>query len=425
MQRTTLVLLLIVLASAGCSHLMPPGKIPPDRENYMEAVSKSWKEQLLTNLVMERYGETLTTLEMTSVTTSYELDNNINANYPIAWHPLHATNPSASWVDSFRNVLTVGAYATYSNKPSITYAPMRGDTLEKNLLEPLPIPKILKSLQTNWPPRYIFPACVKYVNELRNPEKKFFEFARLFHELTQQGVIRISVEEPVEPKVTKVPQDYSITLNVTRQGKGKNEPVVTRPVQGGTESQVSSTEVGTDKNKEEKKVAGFLVVDNYRANEIGAKARVEIDALKKLLWPNASPQGIQNANGRYEVYKIIDGNQYPLQPDPKCDKIFLQSRSVLGVLLVLSDLIQVPQEDLNTKAKLVTPDEKEQLIDLKINCSNEPPREAFVSIKYQGHWFYIDDNDYKSKVVFSCTQGILSMSETTPSQTPVLTLPVE
>ncbi len=420
MQRTTLVLLLIVLVSAGCSHLMPPGKIPPDRENYMEAVSTSWKEQLLTNLVMQRYGETLTTLEMTSVTTSYELDNNINANYPVAWHPLHATNPVSAWTDGFRNVLTVGGYATYSNKPSITYAPMRGDTLEKNLLEPLPIPKILKSLQTNWPAKYIFPACVKYVNELRNPEERFFEFAQLFYELTREGVIRISVEEPVEAKVTKVTQEYTVTLKHARQGKGKNEPGMTPPVQAGTESEGRPTEVGTGKIKEEKDVAGYLVIDTNGKNETDLN---NVKRLKELLWPKASSQGIQKALGGYEVYKVIDGNQNPLQPDPKCDKIFLQSRSVLGVLLVLSDLIQVPQEDINTKAKPAG--EKEKLIDLKINCSDEPPRGAFVSIKYRGHWFYIDDNDYKSKVVFSCTQGILSMSETTPSQTPVLTLPVE
>ena len=71
MRKLALVLLLIVLASTGCAYMMPPQKIPMDRRNYIDAVSTSWKEQLLTNLVKLRYGDTLTFLEMTGINTSY------------------------------------------------------------------------------------------------------------------------------------------------------------------------------------------------------------------------------------------------------------------------------------------------------------------------------------------------------------------
>ena len=123
MRRPTLAFLLIVLVTAGCSYMMPPQKIPLDRRNYMDAVSTSWKEQLLTNLVMLRYGDTLTSLELISVTTGYELDAGLTANYPVNWNPLSKKLA----VLGFRNVVSVGGSVIHMDKPTITYNPMKGD----------------------------------------------------------------------------------------------------------------------------------------------------------------------------------------------------------------------------------------------------------------------------------------------------------
>jgi len=250
MRRPTfvLVLLLAVLASAGCSYLMPPEKIPLDRRNYLDAVSTSWKEQLLNNLVKLRYGDPLTCLEMTSVTTGYELDANLTAAYPVAWHPLRGTA-------GFRNVVGVGGSTTYMDKPSITYVPMRGDELAKTMVDPIPLPQILKSLQTGWAADYIFSCCVKSINGLRNrtstgevpADYHFFDLVQLFNDLKANGVILITVTETAEPKVTKVPKTYDVTLHKTWKGQGN----------GG----------GTAKKNDEKEDTsiGSLVLDKARA----------------------------------------------------------------------------------------------------------------------------------------------------------------
>lgn len=246
MRRSTLVLLLIVLSTAGCAYMMPPQKIPLDRANYLDAVSTSWKEQLLSNLVRLRYGETLTSLEMTSVTTSYELDAGLTAGQTIGWGQVPDTSV-------FRNAATVGGSIAYANKPTITYVPMRGEALAQTMIKPIDPLKILKALQTGWKADYVFPCSIKCINNWRNPsDDKFFEFARLFQDLKKRGVIRIAAEEPVEPKVTKVPDDYTVTLkHAEKPGKEK------------------TCEEGTDKKKEDKEdnEIGFLVVDNTRAKE--------------------------------------------------------------------------------------------------------------------------------------------------------------
>jgi hypothetical protein len=459
MRIRTLVLSLTVLATAGCASMIPPQKIPTDRRNYLDAVSISWKEQLLRNVVALRYGEALTSLEMTSITTGYELD----ANFGVGNNTVVTDRVS------------VGGSATYSYKPTISYVPIRGDALQKTMIEPVDPLKILKGLQTGWEADYVLPCSVKCINDWRSPsDPKFFELATTFQVLKKWGVIRIAAEEPVEPKVTKVPTDYTVTMK----------------------KQVKSCEEETDKKKEEKEdgTIGFLVVDRDRA-EIEATDRGHIINLKetlgefkKLLWPkytdleeawhksynkkcggchkapaeepkfqtcdmeqeitravtcghgqmhkiaNIKPSELKGIisfikhshPGRYEVYKIIDANQ-KLPLDPYCDKLVMQTQSILQTLTILSRLINVPPEHTN-KAEEKRDDYKDMsdTLKLKINWDKQCPENAFVAIKYRGFWFFIDDNDYRSKEVFTSTEGIFSMSETgTKEGAPVLTLPVQ
>jgi hypothetical protein len=461
-----MIILLIVLASTGCSYIMPPQKIPMDRGNYLNAVSTSWKEQLLSNLVRLRYGDTLTSLEMTSVTTAYELDAGLAASYPVTWHPLRGTT-------GFRNVVGVGGSASYQDKPTITYVPMRGDALSKTMIEPINLSKILKSLQTGWAANYIFSCCVKSINHLRNrsssgdiPAHKYFsEFIWLFSDLKTNGVIRITIEEPVEPKVTKIPTKYDVTLYKTWQGKKeKIEPGEESAMKDGKKPKEGmKTGEATDNKREGKEDSAIVkleldenhaeYLDNLAKEQIkrlpeeGFKAQMKIEQgkerleedkktfkakmkrFKELLWPKVSSQGKQDFG---KVYKIIDGNQHPLQSDPDCDKIVMQTRSILEILHMLSMFIEVPLEHVTENRAKESPlliKGKEPLygnIMFIIYSSKERPRDAFVAVKYGDYWFYLKDTDIDSKDVFSSTEGILSMSESgTTAGTPVLTLPVQ
>ncbi len=278
------------------------------------------------------------------------------------------------------------------------------------------------------------------------------------------------------PKVTKVPDDYTVTLKYSA-----------KPEQGKTCGE------GADKKKEDKgdSAIGFFVVDRDRAMAEDS-SEVELNELKKLLWPkyltekearwrdsynhNCLKPGCHTApnneprfatggldqkitkavacghgkmhkidnmesgelkgiisfirhspSGRYEIYEIIDANQ-ELPLDSYCDKIFIQTQSILQTLTALSRLIDVPREHEKTKAEANSSDYKElaRTLNLKIRYAKERPGDVFVAIKYCGFWFYIDDKEFDSKDVFSSTEGILSMSETgTKEGTPVLTLPVQ
>lgn len=427
MRRTTFVLLLIVLTSAGCSQIMsktmPPQKIPMDRGNYLDAVSTSWREQLLNNLVKLRYGHTLTCLEMTNVITSYELDASLSAGYPIAWHPLRGTA-------GFRNVVGVGGAAGYSDKPSITYVPTRGDALSETMIEPISASKILKSLQTGWYAGYIFSCCVESINHLRNRspsagfagDSGFPELYQRFDDLLLNGVIRIAVNkagtETTEREKTseqKTEQKAEKKKKNTTMTKTKTEDL---------------TEKNTTKEDRDDIVIGFILVDKEHA-----KTRKLQDELKSFI-------DLLGLNQNFCEYKVIDGNRQAIQCKINGDKIVIQTRSILSVLVLLSQFVDVPdkhiEENRAQNSKLLNKKEniKEPLfygppdnpkIFFEIKHSEKPPIDSFVAIKYREGWFYIDDMDLNSKDSFSSTAAILSMSQTgtTSQATPLLTLPVQ
>ena len=61
---------------------------------------------------------------------------------------------------------------------------------------------------------------------------------------------------------------------------------------------------------------------------------------------------------------------------------------------------------------------------VRIHSARETPSEAFVAVRYQGHWFWIDNRDFRSKGIFSFLLLLTSLAETgIASQAPVLTVP--
>lgn len=469
MRKLALVLCLIVLASAGCAYTMPPQKIPMDRRNYLDAASTSWKEQLLTNLVKLRYGDTLTFLEITGINTNYGLDTSLSANYPIIWNyltPIPGGSP--------RNTVTPGGSITYTDHPNINYNVMRGDALANTMIEPMDPTKILKGLQTGWGASYVLSCCVKSINRLRNrswsgkveADPDFFDLAKLFGELKSNGIIRVTVEEPAGGP--PIPTKYDVTLHKTWQGKEKVKPGEEPAVKEGKKpNNGKKNGKAMCKNNEEKKVSaiGKLVLDEKRAEELddlanrdeaytkrsrddGIKAKMVSDQenseTNKVKFADKIKRFKQLLGGGQDVYEyeIIDGNQNQL-PAQSCDKIVIQTRSVLEILNLLSQFIDVPEDHQENPQQLIKNRASKNMLTGKplndfnkkvsdpselmfeIRCSKDRPRDAFAAIKHCDYWFYIDDKDHDTKDVFSSTQGILSMSETSPSQTPILTLPVQ
>ena len=58
--------------------------------------------------------------------------------------------------------------------------------------------------------------------------------------------------------------------------------------------------------------------------------------------------------------------------------------------------------------------------------SSEKPSDAFVSMKYRGSWFYIDDTDVESKRTYSIFRQIFAIQTgKVKVERPTLTLPID
>lgn len=141
-------------------------------------------------------------------------------------------------------------------------------------------------------------------------------------------------------------------------------------------------------------------------------------------------------NPNLPEYKVFQSKQQAMGCEANGDKIIIQTRSILNLLITLSQFIAVPKKDINEnraqKSDLFEKkeplfyglSEKKYMFEIKHN--EERPRDAFVAMKYRADWFYIADTDFDSKDIFSVTASILSMSEPgTAVGTPLLTIPLQ
>src|SRR5262245_65871261 len=108
-------LMLGVLAVAGCAS-RGPATVARDRFDYVEAISESWKRQTLLNLLKVRYADAPVFLDITSVISSYEFHGQASI--------FGQEAPVGRNGDTFVGANVNGSY---TDRPTITYAPLASD----------------------------------------------------------------------------------------------------------------------------------------------------------------------------------------------------------------------------------------------------------------------------------------------------------
>lgn len=461
MRLPTLVLSVIVLASAGCSFFsLPPARIPMDRRDYLEAINTAWKEQLLSNLVRLRYGDNLTLLELKSVAAAYSLTMGLTPSYnystayfdPASWEK----DGKIRWFPG--HTVSLGGNISWVRNPSITYAPPDREKLRQALINPIPLGTVLKFLQTGWDSRFIFPCLVESINDCRNRspqgtfpgDANFFKLVDLFDDLLPNGVMQINIdagtEQTIEKKDTTKPKTPAkptpplrvkiepITVTVKDANKPKNpndnnpNPRPNQPNPGTKErgeEKTAATEKATETTITTKRVQKdtlSIIVDRERAEDLD-KIRVErptlveqVITLRKLLEP------APNLEDKRTIYYVTHGNR-PVKTTDKTKEIVIRTRSAMQFLTLLSQFIQVPDSHEKSEKRA----KKSELVGQALNwcpaftkgerfefqvffSPTEPPdSDTFVKVEYRDHWFYIKDEHYESKNVFSSIMTILSM----------------
>lgn len=141
---------------AGCRS-MGPSTIPRDRLNYSDAISESWKDQVLRNLVKMRYMDTPIFLDVGQIVGGYTWQTSISAGGTIS-------SPKAVQGD----FTTLGAQGIYTDRPTITYVPLTGDRFLRSMVEPVPPAAIFRVMQSGYAADFVLALGVDSLNGLRN-----------------------------------------------------------------------------------------------------------------------------------------------------------------------------------------------------------------------------------------------------------------
>jgi hypothetical protein len=148
------LLMVTIFLTTACSTL-GPGTVPRDRFDYTAAISDSWKNQMLFNMVKIRYGDAPVFLDVSSVISQYQVGGAVSLGATYSSPPSSGSG-SLGWA---------GAYV---ERPTITYTPIMGDKFARSLMSPVPPPAILSLIQAGYPVDLVFRLLVQEINGVRN-----------------------------------------------------------------------------------------------------------------------------------------------------------------------------------------------------------------------------------------------------------------
>jgi len=184
------------LILAGCTGI-GPGTVNRDRFNYVNAISNSWKKQMLLNLVKIRYVDAPVFLEVSSIISQYAIEGQINL--------------GSEWssIDS----QTLGGSGKYTDRPTITYTPLAGEKFTRNLMTPIPVHAFLSMIQAEYPVDIMFSICIQTVNGVdnrfggkvmgRSADSNFYRLIKAMRRIQKSGGLGMRVK-PMENKTTMV-----------------------------------------------------------------------------------------------------------------------------------------------------------------------------------------------------------------------------
>lgn len=356
MSRAILSIAAGILLLCSCTNI-GPGTVTRDRFDYNSAIADSWKEQTLLNIVKLRYADMPLFVEVASVVSGYTLEGSVN---------LGGTVSSANTVQG--DFLSLGTAGKYTDRPTITYAPITGEQFNQSFMTPIP-PKILLFLmQSGWPADMVFPIVVEAINGLRNHkaaganarmgDPEFYQLISLFQKIQDSGNVGMRVLK--------------------------------------------------DKTNKETTVIFF-----YR-EKLPPDLIEVMTALETLL--QLRPQSIE--------LKIT----YGLIPETDSE-LAIQTRSMMQIMIAMATQIDVPTHHVNdgrTIPSLISSAGAAPTNGrlLRVQTTIDEPENAFVSVKYQNNWFWIDHRDFASKRIFTFLMVLFSLTESGgKTGLPLVTIP--
>lgn len=144
-----------ILDLPGCVSFGPPS-VDRDRFDYINAISSSWKQQTLLNIVKMRYADTPVFLDVGQIISGYQLQGTVG---------ITGTLNGAS---ALGDVLNLGSTGSFTDRPTITYTPLTGAHFLQVMMTPIPPPALFRLIEEGWPADMLLQIGVQSINGISN-----------------------------------------------------------------------------------------------------------------------------------------------------------------------------------------------------------------------------------------------------------------
>jgi hypothetical protein len=406
------------LVACGCT--LGPHQIDRGRLQYNNAIQRTFQEEMLLNLIRLKYREIPEFLTVGGIAAQYSFNSSAGAGLTIPEGAL--------------DILSLNGTVSRSEKPTISYTPARGEEFQKGLLAPIDLQSLQLLARTGWSWERILRTTVQYMNDVNNatsaggptPDLKpdFEEFRHLTkllrHLQMRQQVELANLEREEKPKKIPIPRDQldgDFVINALKEGYTfkdtadglfliKDEKYVALVIHPEAKHSIEMQEIAellglyVDYDSPEPAVYDF---------DLATEGRLQPTHRNKIIPLKACECKYEHG----EVHRLpppAGWEEVPAVAPPMGRKdIVVSTRSLLETMFYLSQGISIPQEHLDAGLVTATVDQDgnpfnwvELTGDLLQVCScKHRPKNAAVSVKYKGYWFYIDDGDLNSQSTFT------------------------
>ena len=351
-RRAAIRTCLLAVGLGGCAGF-GPDTMRYQQADYAAALADGGKRQTLLNIVKLRYGDVPAFVTVNQILAGYSLQGTASVGTELLTG------------GSFRlsNDANVGVGGTFTNSPTITYAPVTGADFARTFLAPMQPADLFGLLLAGGPPELVLGLGLHsiggYDNERASPgtqaaaDPSFTTVLALLLELQRQGRLAIQLSVRVEERVASL-----------RIGRGEDERAPERRLR-------QLLELPDDQDTFEL----VYTLTTAKPGQIAIRTRSLIEVL--------GPARRRHRRAR----KATSRTAAPIGRRRPCPR-----GTAFPRLIVRHGLLE--------------------------------PRDAFVAAAYDGDWFWIDNRDLATKRVFSFVMLLLSLSESSkPGQPPVITIP--
>ena len=194
---TTVILFSSIISACGS---IGPSTVNRDRFDYISAISESWKQQTLLNIVKIRYFDAPVFMEVGQVISGYELEGTLTSGGAVGIGDKGAQG-------ALGNFLNFGGGGLYLDRPTITYSPLTGQDFIKTMMTPFPPGAIMFLVEAGWSVDLLLQVSVQAINGIRNhkgglnahpADPKFFEVLRLLKRIQASGGVGFKLKREKE-----------------------------------------------------------------------------------------------------------------------------------------------------------------------------------------------------------------------------------